>query len=67
MPMPYGPSRNMSSVSFAEGFVAAISASDVSSNMTASARPWLKASTAFVTLSVTMTSVPVKQRFIQRS
>ena len=49
------------------GLVAAISASDVSSNMTASARPWLKARTAFVTLSTTSGSVSVKHRFIQRS
>ena len=67
IPIPYGPSRKMSFVSFAFGSVAAISASDVSSNMTASARPWLNASTAFVTLSMTTTSVPLKQRFIQRS
>ena len=49
------------------GREAAISASDVSSNMTASARPWLKARTAFVTLSVTTTSAVGKQRLIQRS
>ena len=41
IPMPYGRSRNRSSVIFDVGSVAAMSASDVSSNMTASARPWL--------------------------
>jgi len=41
IPIPYGCSRNTSSVIFELGSVAAMSASDVSSNMTASARPWL--------------------------
>ena len=54
-------------MSLALGSVAATRASDVSSNITASARPWLKAMTAAVTLSTTTTSVFVKQRFIQRS
>ena len=67
IPIPYGSSRNRSSVSFAAGFVAAMRASYVSSNMTASARPWLNARTAFVTLSTTTTSVPVKHLFIHRS
>ena len=67
IPIPYGPSRNRSSVSFAFGSVAAWRASDVSSNMTASARPWLNAITAAVTLSTASTSAVGKQRLIQRS
>ena len=47
----------MSSVSFALRSAAATPTSTVSSHISASARPWLKASSAFVKLSVTMTSV----------
>ena len=67
IPIPYGPARNVSSVSFADRSAAATPTSTVSSHISASARPWLKASSAFVKLSVTITVVSVKQRFIQRS
>ena len=67
IPIPYGPSWKRSSVSFAVRSAAATPTSTVSSHISASARPWLKARSAFVKLSVTITWVLVWQRFIQRS
>ena len=59
IPIPYGSSRNVSFVSFDERSAAATPTRTVSSHISASARPWLKASSAFVKLSVTVTSVLV--------
>ena len=67
MPMPNGASRNASSVSFALRSAAATGSSTASSYMTASARPWLNASMAFVNVSATTTWVLLKQFFSQRS
>ena len=67
MPMPNGAWRKTSSVIFAVRSAAATGISTASSYMTASARPWLKASIAFVNVSATITCVLLKQFFIQRS
>src|SRR5262249_20195107 len=67
MPMPNGASRNVSSVSFAVRSAAATGSRTASSYITASARPWLNASNAFVNVSLTLTLVFLKQFFIQRS
>ena len=57
MPMPYNGGRNVSVVSFAVVSVVATPMSTESSHISASARPWLKASSALVKLFVTIASV----------
>ena len=54
MPMPYGSARNGSFVSFELRSAAAIPTRTESSHISASARPWLNVSAAFVKLSVTV-------------
>ena len=57
MPMPYGSGGKVSFVSFADVSVVATPMSTESSHISASARPWLKASSALVKLFVTIASV----------